>query len=521
VFDVTPGASYVSFPLKLNKIASGAALLLAALCLQCLTGLRDMTASFDENSHLPAGYSYWRTGDFRLNPQHPPLLKLLAALPLLPVHPRVDWNDAAWAAANEWRFGHVFLYEWGNDADQMLFRGRVVIVLLSLLLGIYVFRWSAERFGGAAGLLALALYAFCPTVLAHSRFVTMDLALAAFMTIALYYLARVLDGGGRRATILCGLFLGAALATKFSALVLPPVMGGLLWMRHRRRAVVPALSIFALAAVLVWACYFFGDPRQYFEGAARVNQDHPAGFRPYLLGRFHEGRVPYYFAVAFALKTPIPALLLIAAGALLAWRSRAVTGREDLVLLLPAALFFGATSALADDLGVRYVLPVYPLLFVLASRVATAVTGRTARAVVLALVTWQAAGTVHAAPDYLAYFNEAAGGPARGYLLLDDSNVDWGQDLKRLKAFLDEKRVGHVRLCYHLKGSPPYYGLDAEPMTPDEMVLDPAPGAYAISTHCLARVREYNGVAGRELDWLRRFKPLGRVGYSFYVFEVP
>jgi hypothetical protein len=123
-------------------------------------------------------------------------------------------------------------------------------------------------------------------------------------------------------------------------------------------------------------------------------------------------------------------------------------------------------------------------------------------------------------PDQLAYFNEAAGGPALGYRRLDDSNVDWIQDLKRLKAFLDAKGIGPVNVCMHMRGNPPYYGIQAEPVEPRQLVGDPPPGHYAISAHCLSRIREYNADAGRELDWLERFPLVGRVGWSFYVFQV-
>ncbi len=223
-----PGCARVR-PAPLHRLL--AAGLLLALLVQCLLSMRLMSASFDEHAHLPAGYTYWQTGDFRLNPQHPPLVKLLCAAPLLLLGPKVDWSDEAWRTANEWRFGFVFFYQWGNDADSLLFWGRLPIVLLSVVLGFYVWRWSRERFGANAGATALVLYAFCPNVIAHSRFVTMDLALATFMTVSLYYFWRFLREGTLRALTLCALGLGLALASKFSALALLPVILGWLVLR--------------------------------------------------------------------------------------------------------------------------------------------------------------------------------------------------------------------------------------------------------------------------------------------------
>ncbi len=526
-------------PTPLHRLLA-AGLLLATLA-QCLLSMRSMSASFDEHAHLPAGYTYWRTGDFRLNPQHPPLVKLLCAAPLLLLGPRVDWSDEAWKAANEWRFGFLFFYQWGNDADHLLFWGRLPIALLSVLLGFYVWRWSSERFGPNAGATALLLYAFCPNVIAHSGFVTMDLALAAFMTVSLYYFWRFLREGTLRALALCALGLGLALASKFSALALVPVILGGLTLRGRvaragrgrasSGAVQPSavLSwygaiglVLGVASLVVWASYFFStDPLVYFEGLALVNRDHPVDQQYYLLGEFKRGGWWTYFLVAFLLKTPVPALIAIAVGLVLVWQVRATSWRDDLVLLLPAAVFFAATSLFADNLGVRYVLPVYPLLFVLAGRAGERFTRhKLGLGVSLGLAAWYVGGTLGVYPDYLAYFNEIAGGPARGYLSLDDSNVDWGQDLLRLKARLDARGIGTILLCSNLKGYPPYYGIRAEPITPEEMVPDPLPGDYAISTHCLARVREYNPPGGPDLDWLRRFQPVERVGQTFYLFRI-
>ena len=123
------------------------AFLLTAMLLQAVSSMRLLSATYDETTHLPSGYTYLRTGEFRLNPQHPPLIKLLSALPLLPLRPEMNLDDPAWSGQpnDEWSFGYRFLY--GNDADRLLFWGRLPNVLLSLLLAFYVFRWARELFG--------------------------------------------------------------------------------------------------------------------------------------------------------------------------------------------------------------------------------------------------------------------------------------------------------------------------------------------------------------------------------------
>jgi hypothetical protein len=523
-----------------------AAALLAALFLQCVLSMRLLSATYDEHAHLPAGYTYWKTGDLRLNPQHPPLVKLLAGLPLLFLDPRVDWQDESWAGPrpSQWRFGARFFYGWGNDADRLLFWGRLPIVLLALLLGLYVFRWSAERFGPRAGVYGLLLYAFCPNIIAHGRLVTMDLALSAFTTIALYYLWRFLREGTMRPLVLCAVALGLALASKFSALVIAAMVVGWLVMRpvraaapaatkkeKKKRAASPAEVSWAAAigvvagisVVLAWMSYLLpADPAFYWKGVAIVNRDHRADHFYYLMGAFKQGRWWYYFLAALAFKTPVPAIVSTVIAAVLAWRSKATTGRDDLLLVIPALGFLAFTSAMADNLGVRYVLPLFPLMFVFTSRIAEPLSRDRRGLVVLAvLAAWQIAGTLRAFPDHLAYFNEPSGGVARGYRLLDDSNIDWGQDLKRLGTYLKEQKpAGPVRVCYDLNGHPPYYGVDTDRITMQQLASPPAPGFYAIAAHCLVRLQTLNQPGQPDLDWLRRYPSLGRVG-AFYLFRFP
>jgi 4-amino-4-deoxy-L-arabinose transferase-like glycosyltransferase len=513
--------------------------------------MRSMGATYDEHAHLPAGYTYWRTGDFRFNPQHPPLVKLLAAVPLLFMSPKVDWTDESWAGPrpSQWRFGTRFFYLWGNDLDRLLFWGRLPIVLLATLLGVYVFRWSAERFGPGAGLFALLLYAFCPNVLAHARLVTMDVAVSTFLTIALYYVWRYRRDGTRRALVLCGLHLGLALASKFSALLMAPVIAvAALWPRkvtapaaagaapapkkkrakaEKRAPTANGVSLSAVgmvvgvAVLVTWVAYLFPtDPGFYWKGLAAVNADHRPDFFYYLMGSFKQGRWWYYFAAAALFKTPVPVMIATVWAAVLAWRTRAASGTDDLLLVAPAAIFFVITSAMADNLGIRYILPVYPLLFVFAGRLGEALRPRPAGRAALALIAaWQIAGAVRIYPDYIAYFNEPSGGPPIGYRLLDDSNVDWGQDLKRLAPVLQRESTRPLHLCYDLRGHPPYYGIDAQRVTVEQLVGPPAPGFYAIATHCLVRLQTLNRPGQPEVDWLKRYEPVGRVGYSFYLFR--
>ncbi|MDZ4385132.1 MAG: glycosyltransferase family 39 protein, partial [Candidatus Moranbacteria bacterium] len=184
---------------------------------------------YDEDAHIPAGYSYLTRHDIRLNPEHPPLLKDLSALPLLFIKPNFDITQDFWTKDNaddsQWNAGKNFLFRSGNDPDAIIFLSRLPIILLSLLLGIFIFKWTRELAGITAGIFALVLYAFDPNILGHNHFVTTDLGIAAFITFALYYFLRFIKEPIGKNIFLAGLFLGLVQLVKFSSVLLFPVFG--------------------------------------------------------------------------------------------------------------------------------------------------------------------------------------------------------------------------------------------------------------------------------------------------------
>src|SRR5947199_3652123 len=129
--------------------------LIGTFCLQALLAVPRLSATSDEPIHLAAGYSYWQTRDFRMNPEHPPLAKLFAALPLLLIRPKLDTTDESWRGGTEVPFSNKFLY--GNDADRMIFWSRAMMVLVAALGAAITFVWARDMFGPAAGIFALAL----------------------------------------------------------------------------------------------------------------------------------------------------------------------------------------------------------------------------------------------------------------------------------------------------------------------------------------------------------------------------
>ena len=378
-----------------------AVLLQAGLAIHAMRG---NSATFDEGAHLPAGYTHLVLGDHRLNPEQPPLVKLLAAAPLVALRPQLKLADVSWSEARQWEFGRRFLYRW-NDADSLLFLGRLPVVLLASGLVVAVFLAAERRFGTAAALAAAGLAALNPEVLAHGSLVTTDLAFALFYFLAALAFERLLERATPWRVVAAGLATGAAFATKFSAPVLLVVFAAFALGKRTLRASALLAAVGALVLLVVWASYGFRGaltpdpalraelrqpllaeqasllrgavawagrasvvPEDYARGLLFV-AEHSAARPTFLLGERRDGGFPAYFAVTFLLKTPVPLLLLTALA--LARIPRLPRG-DALFLWLPVVIYLAATATRSLQIGHRHLLPVYPFLFVAAGEAAVA-----------------------------------------------------------------------------------------------------------------------------------------------------
>jgi len=423
------------------------------------------------------------------------------------------------------------LFQSGNDDEQLLLRGRLPTVAFSLLAGAVVWRWSRGRWGEAGGLLALALWCASPTVLAHARLITMDVPVAASAALALYAWWRAARAGLTGPWLgIAAAALGAALATKFSALLLPLPMALAEWLAYRAancwRRRLAAWGVLAGGAVAVIFLAYQLSPdalARYVAGVERLYGDLPRDYAYYLAGEFRRARFPEYFLVALAVKSTIPELLAIIGG-VLALGVRRESWRDDLFLWLPAATWLAATSALASDQGVRYAIPALPYLFVLAGRLArpwsaTARWAGPALASILAISHVAAAVAQH--PDYIPYFNPLAGGVLAGPRWLDDSNVDWSEDLRRLPAWLEARGIDRIHLAYFGVNDPDHYGIHREVFPKSDWCGEPRPGAYVVSAHILVRGLLDARTTPCRSDWLDRYQPIDVLGGSLYLYVFP
>lgn len=494
----------------------------------------------DERVHLPAGYVYWKTRDFRLNPEHPPLMKLLCAAPLLfmdlrlpPTTPEAGQTFHAYQPI----FGSRFLFT--QDADRILFWSRLPALAVGLLLLGLLFAWSRDLNGsGGAGLVTLGLAALEPTLLAHSHLIADDVALACFGVMAYFFLWRFSRSGRLVDLLGATLGMGLALVSKFSAVFQLPIFFALAWVAWPRGGLAArgrvrlgggaATRLTALAgivvvlALIIQAAYLFSaDPGLYAGGIQEVRANRPAINPVYVHGEFYDPAPYWYPLYVFLLKTPLPTLLAMLLGLIMALRAR--SGGDLAFMILPAVVHAAVVCGLAYNYGQRYMLPMTAFLLVPAGRCVALLGGRRGgRALGAALALWLLGSVLHAAPNQLAYVNELAGGPANGPRFLSDSNVDWGQDLKRLARFQRERALPELILAYWGPAQPEYYGIRWRPLSYAAAAADrPPDGVYAISVNRLVEMKRRVLLAGDNatLDWLSRFRPAARVGGSILIYD--
>jgi hypothetical protein len=242
-------------------------------------------------------------------------------------------------------------------------------------------------------------------------------------------------------------------------------------------------------------------------------QGHPA----FLMGEHSMGGWLQYFPVAFLIKTPVPLLLLIALTFLL---YRKVNPKftealpRDIFLLLPVAIVLGSAVMSRLNIGIRHILPIYPFLFVFVSQIVLINWRTTVKyGAITALAVWYIVTTVAIAPDYVAYFNELIGGPRRGHHYLLDSNIDVGQDLKSLAAYLHSHNIDKIKISYFGNDSCDYRGIRCE-----ELSCSPQAGLLAVSVNNLVGLTP---AQARCFTWLGGFTPIKEIGHSIFVYDIP
>ena len=490
------------------KPAWAAAALLLLFAAQLALTTVEESQTWDEGDHIFAGYRQWKSADFGLNPEHPPLVKLLAGAPLQFLH---LWEPSL----QDRQFKHeAFLdgrdFVARNGPDRILIPARLAAALPALLLAVLVFAAAREMFGAPAGLLALALVAFEPNLVAHGAKVTTDAAVTCFFFGAVYAFYRYAAAPSARRLALVGLAAGLALASKHTGVLVFPMLALVALYetaraRHRLWRLAAALAVTGVLAVaILWAAYGFRYrarpdglrmnpplenyaaqlrpaersllldlararvlPQSYLYGLADVRSV-SSHFPTYLFGKVHPNGVWWYFPAAFAIKSTAAFLILLAGASAVCALGLLKKRRELLYLAAPPAFYLLVALTAGLNIGVRHILPLYAFLSVLIAGAASALLARDRRWAVplLILMLWHAASSLRSIPAQMAYANEFWGGPSQTYRYLSDSNTDWGQQLKHVRQYLERRGVTKCWFAYFAQGvaDTAAYGIPCRPL---------------------------------------------------------
>jgi hypothetical protein len=640
-----------------NKIA---VLMLAGMLVLMISSSWNDSATFDEIAHIPSGYTALKYQDSRLNPEHPPLIKDFAALPLLFMNLKFELRPDFWQNPSvnhrQWQAGHALLYEFGNDPDRILFAARLPIMLLSIIFGFLFYLWIKKRYGVWAGLLTLFFFCISPTVLAHSRYVTTDSGAAFGFFLGIVFFLKFLERPDWRRTILLGLVLGTVLMFKFSLISLLLIYGilFLLWIwafkaasagpensltpsrnksglnsataRPHLEFSFPALAAFLgkliiaglISIAVIWVVYAYhtwnypqaqnlSDAKntlagykvpmlssidfidfwlishkttrpigQYLFGFLMTARHMAGGHTTYFLGEVSAKGWWYYFPVIYLLKEQLAfhfltlAVLFLAVLRIRRGRRSYAALKEWIRANFPLAagmVFIGVYWAISIsnplNIGVRHVLPTFPFIYFLVSREITIWLTplafdapktffgpiklfyedyfKLARKyiIIFIILIWMVLNMFLVFPYYLSFYNILAGGINNGYRVATDSNYDWGQDLKRLAARLEENKIDKVcmdlLLDYFGGGSPEYYFnkslVKYEPWW-SAKGSPPAGSYFAVSLNSLAGSQaKYHECSPQKCDdatikpedtypWLKDKTPVARGGMSILIFRI-
>lgn len=624
-----------------NKISSFFSWLLLSLIILSSAFLMFLSASqeaaiMDELAHIPAAYSYLRFFDYRLNPEHPPLVKVLAAIPLVFKKLNFPLNQEIWTKEvnGQWAVGNQFIY-WLNEnkADEIIFLARIFPIFLTITLVVFVYWWSRKLFGKWWAQIPAFLVAFSPHFLAHGHYVTTDVGATLGFFIGLYFFNKQLNSPTPKNTILAGIFFGIAQLMKFSVILLVPLFlfltiihwiisckekNILLKSKNSFSFLISYLKslviIFLIGLAVVWLVYFIftlnypaskqqadtefilssfaGGPDKewkscqlkslslrclanldiwmakipvlralghYLLGILMVMQRSAGGNTAYFLGEISGGGWWYYFPIVFLLKESLPALIITLLGIILGLgrifikKIRHLNSlREYLMMnfaefsMLVMVIFYWLYSINSPlNIGFRHILPTIPFIYILATgslkkwvdkkneakinlrQEIQKITSKHLKiGIILFLLVWVLIETVAATPYFISYFNQIGGGVKNGYRFVTDSNYDWGQDLLRLKNFVEKNGIEKIAVDY-FGGGDIFYYLKDRAVSWQSAKGNPADFGIkwlAISINSLqgATARPTKGFQRKpedEYSWLSRYsQPFARVGTSIFVY---
>jgi len=520
-----------------SRAVAVAAVLFATLRIVATYHVFDHTS--DEPDHIACGMEYLDKGAYTWEPQHPPLARVAVALgPYLlglrsQSRPRAGYIYMAREGANILYSGHRY--------ELALSLARAGVLPFFWLACLVVYFWGVRYFNRAVAATAVLFFSFVPPVLAHAGLATTDIALTAFLA-ATFLVGRIwLERPSLANGVLFGVSAGLMVLVKFSCLAFFPasVALGLAWYFYRERPKLgdvltgalqrfPTLALAVpIGCLVVWAGYRFSFGKvpfasfpmpapELWAGIQQVREHNAVGHPCYLLGTVGQTGFWNFYWVALCVKTPLGFLALAATGAVLAFRKRPPFHHLWFPLAFSAGILLVGTFT-HINIGIRHVLPIYVGFSLLAAFAALHLLDAAGagarpwiRAAAAIFCLWFGASSLLAHPDYLAYFNELAGSQPENILV--DSDLDWGQDQKRLAQRLQELGATEVAYSPYIIGE-----LEREHGFPHIVALNrftPVPGWNAVG------VTEWKEL--HRAEWVDHYyPPRERVGKSMLLWYFP
>lgn len=566
--------------------------LLLFMFIICVTSIINLAVTYDEVCFLGGGRYLIENnlnidGRVDLGIYIPPMSLYISSIPIF----FMEFDDSIWNIPTCWDVGKELIFHSKYDQKNIVFLSRLPIILLLVIGGIFIYLWSKDLYGVNAGLFALFLYAFNISIIGVGRLIFTDSVFIVFFIMTLYYFWKYLKNNKTSNLIISGVTLGLAMLSKVNGIYLIPIF--VLWFLIYKKInlkksffkrMVPLFIIFLLSYLTIFIAYGFKIgtisstyPEHYNQRVREVFNEYLksqdinsiatflyekvpipapaylssighagslslAGIKGYFFGKILEiGEKPvYYDLVLILIKTQVPLLLLFIM-TLLFIRKLKFNLKDEMFLLTPVVFIFIIFSLNRFSFDIKHLLPIYPLLFIFVSKLVNIKflykkQNKLFNVILIMLSVWYILSTLLAYPFYLSYFNEFIGGSKNGYKYLSGANIDQGQDIYRLKEYLDENNIGHIWFSFHGAQDPSLFGINHTylpsghwqvwvpefvPYKKDfsdiEEDCTEKQGIVVISTTNLQNRFTNDKTC---FNWLNEYKPIKRVGYSLFVYNV-
>jgi len=570
--------------LKIGRVeAVLAILLLVSFIYQAVLGIYANSITFDEPAFLAGGMNILRNADYRFNSEAVVIPQLIEALPALGLGKESFPGIKNIHPYEQWSFAEKYIYKKGNNPGFILNSARLMVLLVGLLAGIAVYLWSRRLFGVRGAFVSLFLYSFSPTILAHSGIAASDMITSFFFLTSLFSVWQMMRKTTLLSILAASISLGLLFLSKHSAFFFIFVF--MIMMAVRIFSAKPLVvyvfkfkkvikdkafkfTTFLLCGIvtgiiifaMIWTFYSFrysmenpeywsGNtefiwnyipndsavsrivkfaagkkilPQAYLYGFA-YTYTHSANRNAFLKESYSSDGWWYFFPYVFLVKTNPGLIVLLLLSVFIFIKRRSLFYKIiPFLIFIAVFMFFAMTGKM--NIGHRHILPIYPMLFIIAGVAGTLIDFRKKRlisAFVMLSCAWALFSAFLISPYYLAYFNFIAGGPSNGYKHLVDSSLDWGQGVSALKTYIEEEAPAGRNVYFSQFGSIPFRTIGLEAMDlpsyfpqPKRMIFNFHGGLYCISA-TMYQLVYYPELAGWSWETDNHYKNISEKLHGF------